>query len=184
VDYSFNLTQFPNLPKDKTSNSNTTRTTIAETHTVVSAQNPATATAVSAEDFVSTAVRTRMTEFESAWQSQNDDFQKRLNDLEDTIASIGSTADSISSKMANDVLNLLTAPNGILTKQEQKMDAQHLTINRRMEMLSNLSSDVTRIGTATVALADTRVPASPPHKRQCRDSIDNGMQEDDPPQLE
>jgi hypothetical protein len=186
VDYSFNLTQFPNLPKDKTSNSDTTRTTIAETHTVVSAQNPATATAVSAitEDFVSTAVRTRMTEFESAWQSQNDDFQKHLNALEDTVASIGSTVDSISSKMANDVLNLLTAPIGILTKQEQKMDAQHLTINRRMEMLLNLSSDVIRIGTATVALADTRVPASPPHKRQCKDSIDSAMQEDDPPQLE
>jgi uncharacterized coiled-coil protein SlyX len=186
VDYSFNLTQFPNLPKDKTSNSDTTRTTIAETQTVASAQNPATVTAVSAitEDFVSTAVRTRMTEFESARQSQNDDFQKRLNDLEDTIASIGSTVDSISSKMANDALNLLTAPNGILTKQEQKLDAQHLTINRLMEMFSNLSSDVKRIGTATEALADTRVLASPPHKRQCKDSINNAMHEDDPPQLE
>jgi hypothetical protein len=56
------------------------RTTIAETQMVASAHNPATATVVSAitEDFVSTAVRTRMTEFESARQSQNDDFQKRL----------------------------------------------------------------------------------------------------------
>jgi hypothetical protein len=186
VDYSFNLTQFPILPKDKTHNSDTTRTTIAETQTVASAQNPTTAKAISAitEDFVSTAVRTRITEFESARQSQNDDFQKRLNDLEDTIASIGSTVDSISSKMANDVLKLLTAPDGILTKQEQKLDAQHLTINRLMEILSNLSSDVKRIGTDTAALTDTRVPASPPHKRQCKDSIDDAMHEDDPPRLE
>jgi hypothetical protein len=185
VDYSFNLTQFPHLPKDKNFHSDTTRTTTAETQADVSAHNPATATAVSAitEDFVSTAVRTRMTEFEDARQSQNAEFQTRLNNLEDTIASISSTVDSISSKMAGDVLTLLTAPNGILTIQEQKLDAQHETINRLMAMLSNLSSDVKRIGTATEALADKRAPASPPHKRHCTDSTPDAMQEDIPPQL-
>jgi hypothetical protein len=183
VDYSFNLTQFPHLPKDKISTSDTTRTTIAETQTVASAQNPATVTAVSAitEDFVSTAVRTRMTEFEAARQSENAEFQTRLNNHEDTITSISSTVDSISSKMAGDVLKVLTAPDGILTRQDQKLDAQHETINRLMEMLSQLSSDVNRIGNATETLADKRAPASSPHKRQCKDSTTDAMQEDDPP---
>jgi hypothetical protein len=186
VDYSFNLIQFPHLPKDKILPSDMTRTTIDETQQAnASDLNPATATAVSAitEDLVSTAVRTRMTEFEAARQSQNEEFQTRLNHLEDTIASISSTVDSISSKMAGDILTLLTAPNGILTIQEQKLDAQHETINRLMEMLSNLSSDVKRIGTATETLAEKPVPASPPHKRQCKDSTPDAMQEDNPPQL-
>jgi uncharacterized coiled-coil protein SlyX len=147
--------------------------------------NPTTATGVSAitEDLISTAVRTRMTEFDAARQSQNEEFQTRLNHLEDTIASISSTVDSISSKMAGDVLTLLTAPNGILTIQEHKLDAQDETINGLMEMLSNLSSDVKSIGTAIETLAEKRVPASPPHKRQYKDSTPDAMQEDNSPQL-
>jgi uncharacterized coiled-coil protein SlyX len=78
-----------------------------------------------------------------------EEFQTRLNHLEDTIARISSTVDSISSKMAGDAVTLLTAANGILTIQEHNLDAHYESINRLMEMLSNLSSDVKRIGTAT-----------------------------------
>jgi hypothetical protein len=93
------------------------------------------------EDFVSTAVRTKMNEFEASSQSQVLDINARLNDLEAAITSITSTVDNISSKMADNVLALLTAPDGILTKHAAKMDAQNTTIDRR-------------ISTATEALAN------------------------------
>jgi uncharacterized coiled-coil protein SlyX len=136
-----------------------------------SGRHPPTAVSAITEDFVSTAVRTRMTEFEAANSTKVAEFQTRLDSLEDTIADIHSTVDTISSKMAGAVLNLLTSPNGILTKQDQKLDAQNVIINRLFEMLSTLTNDVQRsIGTPTEAMAAKPTPASPIHKRHCPDN--------------
>jgi hypothetical protein len=170
VDYSFDLEQFPTVPKDKHLNTDTTRTTIAETLTEASGRHPTTDVSAITEDFVSTAVWTRMTEFEAANSTKVAEFQTRLDSLEYTIADIHSTVDTISSKMAGAVLNLFTSPDSILTKQDQKLDAQNIILNRLFEMLSTLTNDVQRIGTATEAMAAKPTPASPIHKQHCPDN--------------
>jgi hypothetical protein len=181
VDYSFDVKQFPTLPKDKDLNMDTTCTNIAETLTTVSGWHPATAVSAMTEDFVSTAVRMWMTEFEAEGTTQVADFQSRLDSLNDTIADIHSTVDTISSKMAGAVLKLLTSPDGILTKQDKKLDAQSVTINWFFEMLSTLTTNVKRIGTATKAMADKTTLTSPIHKQHYPGNRDEDFMEHDNP---
>jgi hypothetical protein len=184
IDYSFDLEQFPTLLKDKQLNTDNTRTTIAETLTAASGRNPATAVSATTEDFVSTVVRTRMTAFETANSTQVAEFQSRLATLDATIANIHSTVNALSSKMAGAVLTLLTSPDGILTKQDVTLNAHNVTINRLLDMMGTLTSDVQRISKATEAMAAKPAPTSPIHKRHCpgncdEDSIyEDSMQQD------
>jgi uncharacterized coiled-coil protein SlyX len=177
----------PNFLPTPIKNTAHTRTTFAETHTLASNHNQATAVSAITEDLVSTAVKTCLQELDASRQDQTTAFQDRLNSLEDTIATIHSTVDSISSKMAGDVLDLLMAPNGILTQQNAKLDAQSLTIDRLVVVLETLTTDVKRLGTATEAMAShLPTPASPPHQHKKQKALgarasaddDNPMQQE------
>jgi hypothetical protein len=118
--YSFNLTEFPQLPMEdnKTSPMDTTHTTLAETTTLASGQGAATAVSAITEDFVFTTIKNHMADFNTTRTQTNDAFARRLQTLETTLADISSTVESISSKMANDLIQQLDAPNGILTQQK------------------------------------------------------------------
>jgi hypothetical protein len=112
-------------------------------------------------------VKSKILEFDATRQTQVSALATHLNCLEDTIASIHSTVDSISSKMARDVLDLLMALAGILTQQNNKLDAQSATIDRLVVVLETLTTDVKWLGDATEAMTGTKIattPNSPPHQ--------------------
>jgi hypothetical protein len=170
INYSFNMDDFKTFPNGKTTD--TTRTTIAETSVAASGPNPATAVSAITEDLVSNAVKTQMAGLEATRLAESTNFINRLETIEDSIATINSTVDNISSKLANSVIALLTAPGRALTLQTTKLAAQNSTIDRLLTAITTLTSDVKRLGYATDTLARTP-PASPPHgspaKKHCSD---------------
>jgi hypothetical protein len=160
INYSFNMDDFKTYPNGKTTD--TTRTTIAESSVAASGPNPPTAVSAITEDFVSNAVKAHMAGLEATRLAESTDFSDRLRTIEDSIATINSTVDNISSKLANSVIALLTAPGGALAIHTNKLDAQNTTIDRLLHAITSLTSDVKRLGYATDTLTRTP-PASPPN---------------------
>ena len=152
IEYSFDLDEFPTLeprpsgPKDtdpaaRLPNSTTTATA----PTADSTKGAPTSISAITEDLISHTVKTQFDTLNAQTQAQQKDLQSRMDDLDKQLLAINSRIDAISDRLANKVIDTLTAEDGILTKHARKLDAQVLATNKIMDTLTELATSVQRI---------------------------------------
>ena len=121
------------------------------------------ATAISAitEEFVSSTVKDQVKTVSDALDTKHKALQQQMHNLEAQIKEIQKTVDKVSARLADDVITRLTAPDGILTKQNEKLARQAETTTKIMDMVSNLAASVKKFTAATAHLTTP----SPKHKK-------------------
>ena len=176
VNYSFNLEEFPTLPGDdllETPNTSSrknrpdaTATTTASTTTPMTHGGAATAVSAITEDMVSTTVKQQIAAFSKDKEEKQTALDARMDLLEQQISDLSKHIDSVSTRLADTVINKLTSPTGILTKHAKKMDEQAKSTAKLMDMLTRLAASVKKMTDATEKFTED----DPPSRKKSRRS--------------
>ena len=161
IEYSFDLDAFPALPTNpKTAHQPrepapptgpTTTNTAPTTNTTLPSGAPASVSAIT-EDIISTTVKNQFTALNETTQAQQKELQDRMEALDQQLAEIHTRIDTISERLATQVIDTLTAPDGILTKHERMLSDQILTTNKIMDTLTKLANSMHKITEVTDSL--------------------------------
>ena len=179
INYSFNLDDFPTLPTDARPDDDSTAkkvnqppvrndataTTAASTTTPTTHGGAATAVSGITEDMVSTMVKNQISAFTKETDEQHKALQARMDALDNQIAEMSQHIDKISDRLADTVIQKLTAPTGILTTHKHKLDEQAKATAKLMDMISTLTSNVKRITTVTDSLTAEDSPFRKKYRR-------------------
>jgi hypothetical protein len=169
VTYSFEPTAFPPMPKNKTTDTNTTESiTISQ----LSNPDPAGATAISAitKGLLSSAI----SGMEKKRATESAKFDKQLCALEHRIAKISQTVQTMSAEMTDEVMRRLSAHDGPLAKQDRVLTAQTEQMARMFQMLSALPSNVDTV-TAKVACPPSEMDLELSHPNAHEDPRSSGQ---------
>ena len=118
---------------------------MTSTHTTAAGGN--TAASAITEDFVSTAVKTQVTAIQEEATKAQAMMQHHMENLEKQLDNLSHTIDTIAAQLAKDVINKLSAPNGVLTLQENRLAAQAAATDKLMNMMVTLTANVKHLMT-------------------------------------
>jgi hypothetical protein len=144
ITYTFNLTEFPQLPDtDKPANRSLTVITAQETGSVT--KGAATAVSTITKGLVSKTVRSSITEFEKRRKIADDASNDRMNRLEQQVGAIDNQVKQMATQMQKVVVEELTASEARqqahTAQQDTKIDCLESIVKRMATSIQELLAD-------------------------------------------
>jgi hypothetical protein len=138
ITYTFNSTEFPQLPDtDKPANRSSTVTTAQETGSVT--KGAATAVSAITEGLVSNTVRSSITEFENRRKIADDASNDRMNRLKEQVGAIDNQVKQMATQIQKVVVEALTASEA---RQQAHTAQQETKINRLESIVEKMAKSI------------------------------------------